>query len=743
MVAPRIPRELLMGMPLPAQGGGGFVDAPSEDPALRAMEPPRPGLPPSDPFAAMMPGASQALGGTPTNTDPFGGQNSLMSPLASGFPVPNQDPMGGQDPVLAQLMAQMGQNPQPVVDQEKIRRGKVPRPKAADIDAVAQRDMGRYASTITRMARDVALFRQHEKAVPKSFSESRETAVASSQFSTLVNKLSNMFSGVDQIYTVPYDTTPEEKSAQIIEDALYQLRKLSRRQYGRFGGNLQRDEFFHMFLHGRYVKRILPDLEDSQYPYAEALLDPATVFPTFGGPKKGLIRVIHRYQSTVGEVISTFGNAIPDLEKKLATKLGYERYNSASDYLDEQGEVIEYWDSWWRRVTFKGEEVMPVTEHGIGQVPFVYIMPVGEPLNMRTPGGHYLHYDRSADAHVPVLMSQDLDMAEKGVSVYHYLINTHRIKEMLLTILYNEVEKAGDPATITYTAPHLGGQEQPPLDTKRGGTNYRQLNFQQVESVPTSPRPTDFSPIFQSMQQELIEGSFPPGMFGADQAANQTGSGADAMMQNAKDLVLPYIQGWEIGQAQEAELKLNMYVDTISPIITISAPAHDSRGRGAGDVHDLSPYDIQQVGTFVEVKMIGMTLGNEAQMIAAMNQAVQAGFFSQRHAMNRLNVQNPDKMFAEIIAEKAMQHPEIMENFLIPEGFMADGQSELAQMWMELVVAPKMMMMGQQMAQASQPQGPQGVGSQAVPDPNNTPQAPGGPPPGQGRGPESGGMTGI
>lgn len=725
MVAPRpqIPPELLAGMPAPL---------PQEA---------FPGVPVGDPRLAMeqRPAPQQGLSPLPPE---------MGSPLAPGRPEPTPMPgQGGGDPVLQQLLQQLQQAPR-LDTKDKERKAKVRKPTIQEIEASVQRDQLRYQSTVTRFSRDVALFRQHDSALPKSWKMDREDIVRSAEFSTLVNKLSNMFSKGGITYKVPYDTEDQRKSSQIIEDALYQLRKLSKRQYGTLGGNLQRDEFFYMFLYGRYVKRILPDLNDRRYPYADALLDPATCFPVFGGPKKGMIRMTRKYTQTVGDVITTYGEAVPDLEKKLAKKLGYDTYASSSEYLNETGEVVEYWDSWWRYVTFRGEEVLPITAHELGVVPFVYIMPTGEPQSMSTPNGRYYHTDPTHGGVYAQMVSPDADLAEKGVSIYHYLINQHRTKEKLMTILYNEVEKATDPATITYTAPHLGGEEPPPLDTKRGGNNTRQLNFQQVEGLPTSPRPTDFSPLFQTVQQEIIEGSLSPAMFGAEQGSNITGSGVDQMISQMKDLVLPYIQAWEYGQAHEAELRLIMYVDVISPIITISAPEHDPRGDSQGEIHDLSPMDIQNVGTFVECEMTGLSLQNEAQLIAGLNQAVQAGFFSQRHAMERLDVKNPDKMFAEIITEKAMQHPEILENYVIPEGFIAQGMDEFADMWIQAVVMPKMMQMfGGMMGAQGQPQpgGAQGVGSQAVPNPLQgiTEQGPGGPPPGEGRGPSPQGSEGM
>lgn len=728
MVMPRnidpslIPPEILAMMQrqgggiAPPQGGmpppphnmpPGFVDGPSEDPALREQQ-----------FFQQQTQAIQ---------DENMGFMDLQSPTAPGFalPDPSQGIPGrqGGDPVLDQLMAQIQQTGPVQEDLIKKKKGKVRKPKKEDIEAVAERDRMRWQATVQRFGEDVALFRQHDSAKPKSFKHDREQAITSSEFSILVNKLSNMFSGTTQVYEVPYDDMIEEKSAQIVEDALYHLRKRAKRTYGFNGANLQRDEFFYMFLYGRYVKRILPDLHDPEYPFRESLIDPATCYPTWGDEKEGLVRMVRKYTTTVGKVLSTYGEGIPDLEAKLAKKMGHDTLYSSSDYLHEEGEMLEYHDKWYYYASFKGEVVVPVTAHEFGRVPYVYVMPTGEPPSMTTPGGRYMQWNEDYKAHIPHIMTHDQDLSEKGVSVYHYLKNTHRVKEMLMTLLYNEVEKATDPATITYTAPHMMGQEPPPLDTKRRGNNQRVMNFQTVEGIPTSPRPTDFSPLFATVQDELVQGTLPPGAFGAEQGSNTTASGVTAMVQNAYDLINPYVEAWQNGQAQEAQIKLEMYTDLISKTITLSVPENDARGRGKGEMHDLSPFDIQAVGTYVDVKMAGLTLQNEAQQIAAMNQAVQAGFYSRRHAMDKLNVINPDKMFTEIIGEQAMQHPQMMENFIIPEGFAAQGLNDFAKLWMELVVAPKLMqgMNPGAAGQEGQPQpgqpAPEGTGSQQVPDP--------------------------
>lgn len=712
---PGIPPELLQGQvpgappppmapPMAApQLGPGFVDGPSEDPMLRQMQ--------------AMEGEGVGGMGSPMQ----GPQGPLTSPLSQEQnppePVPAQN---GAEAIIDVVMSRAPDRPLKLASRKEKRA----KPDWHDVVATGNRDKMRWALTIERMARDVALYRQHDVAKPLSFKAGKDQEVASSAMSTLVNKLANMLSKTDQLINVPYDSMAEEQSAQRIEDALYQLRKLAKRDYALSSGGaqLQRDEFFYLLLHGRYVKRIIPYTRDPRFPWAVSLLDPATCFPTFGGPKNGLIRMVRVYDATVGEMVTTYSQSIPDVERKMLRKLGYSDFAATADYWNNEREVIEYWDDTYHCVTFGGEELVPVMEHGLPRIPFAVTMAVGEPPSMATPGRHYMLYDQTYNAYIPQQMGPEADLAQKGVSVFHYLVNTHRVREMLMTLLYSEVEKATDPPTITYVAQHLGNDERPPLKTKRGDDNERVLNLQDVQGMPTSPRPTDFSPLYSTIQQEFMEGSLSPASFGAEQGSNVTGAGLDTLLNAAKDMILPYLSAWEAGQAMEDEIMLEQYVELVANEVTLTAPEHDPRGLGKGEIHDLTPSDVVAVGTFVEVEAFGMSDQTEAARVATANQAVQAGFWSQRHAMAKLGIKNQDKMFAEIIAEKAMQHPALMENMIIPKGFIDQGMPDMADMWLELVVGPKMMQLAQPMAGdpaaaagggAPTPEG--GTGSQAVP----------------------------
>jgi hypothetical protein len=573
----------------------------------------------------------------------------------------------------------------------RARRGKVPKPSKTGLKQAIELDTMRYQARIERMARDVALYRQASSGKPSDFREGRDKAVSSAALSTLVNRMKAILSNSKISYKAPWKTTDESKSSQIIEDYCQQMRRMFERQYGE---NLQQDEFFYQLLHGSLVYRVLPDVEDSRFPYNVSLIDPATCFPTWGSGKKGMVRMVRKYNATVAEVITDYSLTQSE-QKKLAKDLGYDQFDMAGEFWTLEREVTEYWDSWWRYVDFGDTEIMPLTAHEYGRVPFIYMSPVGEPRGMRTPGGQY-------NEEMPYYAGETLtrgvgiqdDIQQKGVSVFHYLVKTHRLREALATILYNEVEKAQNPPTVTYVAGHLINEKLPPLDQGRGGNNKRILNLQQVEGLPTSPRPTDLAPLSNQMNMEWLDGSIPPQQFGPDMGGSSGGIGPEAIFGAVREIAFPYVKCWEQAQSAMAEMWLDYYVDFVAPAGLIKVPEFTDTGRFSGQMNELKVDDIDRVGTYVEVHMKGSTIQNLAAKVAMANQAIQAGLSSQRYAMEEyMEHDDPEKMLGEIISEKAIQQQKMMEMFIIPQAFIQQGNPEFAKMWLQLVVAPQMAQM--------------------------------------------------
>jgi len=468
------------------------------------------------------------------------------------------------------------------------------------------------------------------------------------------------------------------------------------------------------------------------------------------------------------DVISTYLPHAPNLDQRMrdsvVEEMGWGR-DEIHNFFHIQRELIECWDP-WNQAAYWGEVEVYNKPHKLGYVPWVYVMAKGEPRGMTTPEGRYWikGWEEEDDIDEFLSITEEEDLAQKGVSVFHHIINTNRMTEVVYTLLMTEVIKASNPATITYGAAQMAGNQPPPLNFKPGGNNQRVLNAQRVENAPTSPRPTDTSPVLQKLTGDVAEGTLNPAMYGQVEGSNVAGFAIESMIAAAKDTVLPYMKAWEIYQQLKARMFNIMYRDQIAPLGIMSVPMEGK--YGSSPAADLTPEVLRSAGTKVTCEIVGVSDQQLPMLVNAAGAAVERGFWSRRKAMEKLGEKDPTRMIQDIIIERALEHPEMMENFLIPINFIRAGQKDLADLWVLMVVMPKVQqLMAQMMGGAAQgamagvqqsgatmpPQGGPGAGGPAMigggqssaPEPNgqSNPMAgrdrgrPTGPQMGQGRGP--------
>jgi hypothetical protein len=349
--------------------------------------------------------------------------------------------------------------------------------------------------------------------------------------------------------------------------------------------------------------------------------------------------------------------------------------------------------------------------HKFGYVPFLYVMAKGEPRGMTTPTGAYWldQENRLADPEMLDVVSRRVSEPEdefhKGVSVFHHIVQTNRMVEIYYTVLANETLKAQDPPTITYSAPQMAGQAPPPLSYKRKANNQRVLNAQRVEIAPTSPRPTDISPVLNKLSGDITEGTINPAMYGGVEGSNIAGFAIESMIAAAKDTILPYLRAFEIAQQMQGRLSLLQYRRQILPVQMVSVPMDGKYGSTA--TADLTREALDSAGTKVTCEIIGVSDQQLPMLVNAAGMAVERGFWSRRKAMEKLGEKDPSRMISEIIIERALEHPEMMENFLIPINFIRAGQRDLADLWVLMIVMPKIQMLMSKML------GPQAAGPMA------------------------------
>ncbi len=672
------------------------------------VDPRRPGQPQRPPLGQGLP----LNPGTPLPAPTFTADqaaSAMMPPLQMGMPAPPPPPP--VDPVMTAMMANAP--PAPPFDplaglNDRDKPGYMPHWDDSIWLAVANADQTHYDRLIRRFSRDVRLYRTAYSATPPDFDPKTEIAFRSATVPNVVNKLTNMSSALDFRFIIPFRDETSKTQSQIAENACTYWRKCETIGYAETGGHssLQWDEFFYLFLFGRVCKRILPAPHRTDgHPFDIELIDPSTVFPVWGGTNEGLIRITHRRSMSAIDVVSTYSRYAPNLPARLKQAMS-ETWDVSDDpaMWHQQGELIEGWNSWSRWVSWRGVTILE-TDHKLGYVPFVYVMAKGEPRGMTTPLGGYYDAMEWNDAEDVVVrgVNEAEDEAEKGVSVFHHIVQTNRMVEIFYTILVNETLKSQDPPTITYAAPQMAGQAPPPLSYKRKANNQRVLNAQRVEIAPTSPRPTDISPVLNKLSGDITEGSINPAMYGGVEGSNIAGFAIESMIAAAKDTILPYLRGFEIAQQVQARIQLMQYRSHILPVHSVSIPMEGRYGTAA--TADLTREVMDGAGTKVSCEVVGVSDQSLPMLVNAAGAAVERGFWSRRKAMEKLGEKDPGRMISEIIIERALEHPEMMENFLIPINFIRAGQKDLADLWVLMIVMPKIQMLMSKML------GPQGAGA--------------------------------
>ena len=287
--------------------------------------------------------------------------------------------------------------------------------------------------------------------------------------------------------------------------------------------------------------------------------------------------------------------------------------------------------------------------------------------------------------------------AHKGSSVFHHIIHANRMTEVVYTLLITEVIKASDPATITYSAAQMAGQPPPPLNFKPGGNNQRTLNAQKVEIAPTSPRPTDTSPGALEDHRRHRRRVGQPGHVrgGRGQQYRRLRHRVDDRRRQGHGAALPRWPG-AIYQALKARMYTLQYATRILPQTGImSVPMEGKYGSSPAAISH--PRCYARRAPRLPVEIVGVSDQQLPMLVNAAGAAVERGFWSRRKAMEKLGEKDPSRMIQDIIIERALEHPEMMENFLIPINFIRAGQKDLADLWVLMVVMPKVQMLMAQM----------------------------------------------
>ena len=199
-----------------------------------------------------------------------------------------------------------------------------------------------------------------------------------------IDGLCGMLQGLDVRIDAPARSAEQlEHNAAKKEAGRYIIEEWQKAHRRGGNGNLKWDMAFQAAMYGRICIYHEPDPLDESMPMSLELIDAPAVSVTPGGDKFGPERVVVRRPATLREVLDVYDptgnkNLKGRMRQSKMAKSGGDGEEKWPQTLDEEGEIVEVYTRWHKWAEFDGFTVMPVTEHGLGYVPFHFQKVTGE-----------------------------------------------------------------------------------------------------------------------------------------------------------------------------------------------------------------------------------------------------------------------------------------------------------------------------------------------------------------------------
>ena len=336
-----------------------------------------------------------------------------------------------------------------------------------------------------------------------------------------------------------------QTAAQQIKDAVYHLRAEERIRHAEAGyGDLPHDEAKHFLTYGQIVNRTVIDLDDPDFPFDSALLDPATVYPSWQG-KRGLRDVYRVYRTTLANLVGDYGDLTPTARKRLANDHG-----SALDDRTEV-EVVEYWDTWWRSVLVGEAVIVPVTAHEYGYVPYtIQYGPLGESratggvgsVSLPTRDGSTVEYSEG---------SLQNDLKYRSLGYIHFRKRSHDIYEATMARMLTGFKKQINPPLMLERDDVAAEKPMPEIATYAGAVNEFQLGRERLAVVPVQQGGMEANTLLQAISTDRLTGSMPLAAYGVNDKSNVSGTAIGALTESGLDKVSPWVRGMELYQGRK------------------------------------------------------------------------------------------------------------------------------------------------------------------------------------------------
>ena len=591
-----------------------------------------------------------------------------------------------------------------------------PKPNAQRVSEVAIRRFEELSEWRMAVRHDLLVLRN---AVEGIFDDDREDYYAGilDEWSSpaLVDEFNlavSWLSGLNRRFTKPgfaeqyaYETRKVELAAQW----LYQAEWMQSTEDLEMDRSLLEPKL--LLAYGRIaVRRVLNRNADPYMsPFIRDYIDPAQLVYVKDG--HGIREIYRVYSARAEDLQADYGEFSAATKAKLADLIG--AYEDETEFTN----VVEYWDRWYRCVTVGGVEIVPVTEHKYGEVPYtIGLGPLGEPMLTTLPE------QGSGSALNRETMRQNAPY--KSVGFIRFMKKQHAQFEAIMKRNLYSLKMQNDPAVVRYRSTNAAQVPAPDLVAQPGAQNEAMMGEEKLEPFPYANRNQyDQSILMDAMMRDRQTGRAPLAAYGVFDQSNISGTASRMGLSAGQHLWKPW--GNSLDRFTERDLskalrlwqRLGQTVEYANPQRRPFVVPNQRPMKGEPGSFELNRECLDRVGPSIIVKS-DLVDFSEVTRWQAIKLATESGM-PRKDAYEHIMALTYDQQMAEEWMEEqslavAMQNPTFFELVIAPTMFAAElneaqGDEDRTQLlttllkgWMQTVVQPKAMEQQAQMGAAQQ-----------------------------------------
>lgn len=452
--------------------------------------------------------------------------------------------------------------------------------------------------------------------------------------------------------------------------------------------------------------------EPWESPFRKDYIDPAQLVWKRGRYQDGIEEVFRLYSSRAEDLAADYGDFAPSTMAKL--KEMYGPIDDSTEFVD----VVEYWNPWYRCVTVGGVEIVPVTEHKYGEVPYSFgFSPLGEPRVTVLP-------EQSAAAALSLETMRE-NAPHKSVGFIRFMKKQHAQYEAIMKRNLYSIKMGNNPPVMRGRSAMASQLPAPDLVAKPGAQNEYMLGEEKPEPFPFPNRMQyDQSIVMDAMMRDRQTGRAPLAAYGVFDQSNISGTATKMGMSAGAHLWKPWANELDrlverdMGKAFRLWQRLGHTVEYAQPSRRPFVVPNERPMKGEPGSFELTRECLSKVGPHIIVRSDAQDTSDWAMRGQAAKLVNEMGLPKKDVFDKLFSITYDNQMAEEWLEEQllaiAMQNPKFVEMVGVPVMFAAEmneAQDDpdrtkllqtLLQGWMQTVVQPAMMEQQLQMGQMQQ-----------------------------------------